>query len=114
MTDRYRGEGNAITWTNDTGATITAGDVVVRGDTVMIAKSTAADGATIALDIDGTFEIPAEGDTAWAVGDWIYWDAYLGEGTKTASSYPRVGICTQVKAAAATTGHVELEQHPGA
>jgi len=114
MTDAYRGEGNAISWTNNTGATVTAGDVIVVGDTVMVAKSTIAAAALGALYVQGVHEIAAEGDTAWAVGDWIYWDTYLEEGTKTASSYPRVGICTEVKAAAAVLGHVELEQHPGA
>lgn len=113
MTDKYKGAGDVLDYVNASGSDIAAGDVIVSGDAVFVAKDAIANGETGAVWANNAIvEIPAEGDTAWVQGDQIYWDAYLGEGTKTASSYNRAGIAAKAKAAAARVGEVVLGFNP--
>jgi len=111
----FRGEnGKAITYTNNTGAVIAVNAVVEGGETVMVAKTAIAIGGIGSLWIDGIHEFVAEGDTAWVPGDVVYWNPYLGEATKEASSFNKIGFVTEIKAVAARIGYVSLEQEPGA
>lgn len=108
MSSIFVQDGRKIEWTNSTGAAVEAGDEVNTGDCVWIAETDIANGASGTLITEGVFRMPAEGDTAWVPGDRLYWDPYLLECTKTASSYDSVGVAAEAKLAAAKTGLVKL------
>lgn len=75
------------------GSAVDAGDVVVVGDTVAIAKSGIADGAAGVLSISGAFLVPkATGSsTAIAAGKKVYWNAGLEVATETSGSNKVMG-----------------------
>jgi len=67
-------EGNQIDYTP--GAAVAAGDVVVQGDLIGVAKQAIAANALGALAVDGVFDFPkATGvGTAITAGVNVYWD----------------------------------------
>ena len=67
-------EGNQIDYTP--GAAVAAGDVVVQGDLIGVAKQAIAANALGALAVDGVFDFPkATGvGTAITAGATVYWD----------------------------------------
>ncbi|MFW6062410.1 MAG: DUF2190 family protein [Planctomycetota bacterium] len=71
---RFIHDGGSIDYTP--GADVAAGDVVVQGDLVGIAKLDIAAGTLGALAVTGVFDVPkATGvDTAVAAGSSVYWD----------------------------------------
>jgi len=74
MATRFVHDGKSIDYTP--GADVTAGDVVVQGDLVGVAKLDIASGALGALAIDGVFDFPKAtgGGSAIAAGVKVYWD----------------------------------------
>lgn len=66
--------GAAIDYTP--GADVTAGDVVVQGDLVGVAKQDIAANALGALAVEGVFDFAktAGGGVTFAVGNLAYWD----------------------------------------
>ena len=70
----FRHEGESIDYTP--GAAVAAGDVVVQGDLVCVAKVDIPANALGALAVAGVFDFPkATGaSTAIAVGKKVYWD----------------------------------------
>ena len=75
MSATYVQEGDAIDYTP--GADVAAGEVVVQGDLIGVAKTPIASGKLGSLAVDGVFDFPkATGvSTAIAVGQTVYWDA---------------------------------------
>jgi len=72
---RFIQEGKSIDYTPQ--ADVTAGDVVVIGDLVAVAKIDIAAGQLGALAIEGVFEVPKEAaaaDKAIAFGTKVYWN----------------------------------------
>jgi len=66
-------DGNAIDYTP--GADVSAGDVVVQGDLIGIAKLDIASGTLGALAVTGVFDLPkASGDGGITAGSEVYWD----------------------------------------
>lgn len=67
-------EGNSIDYTP--GADVTAGDVVVQGGLVGIAKLDIAAGTLGALAVAGVFDVPKAGGggVTFAAGAPVYWD----------------------------------------
>ena len=72
MQAKYIQTGAAVDYTPD--ADVSAGDVVVQGDLIGIAKLDIATGKLGALAVTGVFDVVREGDTAFAVGQQVYWD----------------------------------------
>jgi predicted RecA/RadA family phage recombinase len=73
---QYIQTGNSINHTPQ--AALTAGDVVVIGDLVAVAKLDIAAGQLGALALEGVFEVPKEAaaaDKAIAAGVKVYWNA---------------------------------------
>lgn len=66
--------GAAIDYTP--GADVTAGDVVVQGDLVGVAKQDIASGALGALAVEGVYDFAKEsgGGVTFSVGALAYWD----------------------------------------
>jgi predicted RecA/RadA family phage recombinase len=71
----FVGEGRVIDYTPT--AAVAAGDVVVQGDLVGIAKEPIAAGAAGALAVKGVFDFPKAtvAGSGIAIGTKVYWDA---------------------------------------
>jgi len=78
MTARFIQNGNSIDYTP--GADVSAGDVVVQGDLVGIAKLDIATGELGALAVTGVFDVPKTAGVgeAIAAGVKVYWDVADG------------------------------------
>ena len=78
MTARFIQNGNSIDYTPV--ADVSAGDVVVQGDLVGIAKLDIATGALGALAVTGVFDVPKATGVGSAIGAGlkVYWDVADG------------------------------------
>ena len=99
----YKACGDMIDYT-PSGA-VTAGDVIVQGTLVGVAKSDIAAGTKGALAVVGIFDVPKDASNLTAIGTAIYWDAdgnpvggTVGSGafTATATGNPFAGWCLEV------------------
>jgi predicted RecA/RadA family phage recombinase len=74
ITAQYVQAGDAVDYTP--GAAVAAGDVVVQGDLVGIAKRLIAANSLGALSVVGVFDVPKAtgGGSAIAAGAIVYWD----------------------------------------
>ena len=75
MTATFIHRGDAIDYTPE--AAVSAGDVVVQGDIVGVAKLDIKAGALGALAVSGVFDVPKPTgtNTAISAGAKVYWDA---------------------------------------
>ncbi len=93
-------EGDAVDYTP--GADVAAGDVVVQGELVGVAKTPIAANVPGALAVTGVFDFPKAtgGGTAITVGNQVYWDVADGEAKTDAEAGANKLIGKTVKAAA--------------
>lgn len=91
-------EGAAVDYTP--GAAVAAGDVVVQGDLVGIARLNIPAGALGALAVTGVFDFAKATNVAYSVGALLYWDDADKIVTTTTSGNKLIG---KVVRAAATT-----------
>jgi predicted RecA/RadA family phage recombinase len=93
-------DGNAIDYTP--GADVAAGDVVVQGDLVGVAKTPIVANALGALAVTGVFDFPKAtgGGTAITAGATVYWDETDSEAKTDDESGANKLIGKTVKAAA--------------
>jgi len=108
MIARFYQDGLAIDHT-PTGA-ISAGDVVLGGDTIGIAKNDIAADALGALAITGLYIATKPGDEAWSKGDLLYWDSAAENFTTTPTAY-MAGTAAADATTAAVTGQLLLQQY---
>jgi predicted RecA/RadA family phage recombinase len=103
-------EGNTIDYTPS--ANVAAGDVVVQGELVGIAKTPIAANAPGSLAVKGIFDLPkATGaGSAIAVGIQAYWDATNKVVTATATGNKFLGKTVKAAADADTNVRVRLSQ----
>jgi predicted RecA/RadA family phage recombinase len=107
---RFIHDGGSIDYTPT--LDVAAGDVVVLGDLVCVAKRAIAAGVKGALAIVGVFEFPKDTDStdALSVGTKVYWDA-VNEVVSTSSSDGKyIGKVVKAAAAADTVVWVKLDQ----
>ena len=76
MNAKYIQKGDAVDYTP--GADVSAGDVIVQGDLVGVAKLDIKTGKLGALALTGLFDFPKAAGTAIAAGARCYWDAAEG------------------------------------
>ena len=109
-TARFVHDGNAIDYTP--GSAVTAGDVVVQGELVGVAKLDIAASALGALAVTGVFDFPkATGaGTAITAGANCYWDAANSRATTTATGNKLIGKVVAAAADADDTVRVRLSQ----
>jgi predicted RecA/RadA family phage recombinase len=71
----FVGEGKAIDYTPS--AAVAAGDVVVEGDLIGVARTPIAAGAPGSLAVEGVFDFPKTtgAGSGIAIGTKVYWDA---------------------------------------
>ena len=111
-TGQFIHDGKAIDYTP--GSAVSAGDVVVQGDLVGVAKLDIAANALGALAVEGVFDVPkaAGGGTAITAGAKVYWDVGDTEAKEDAESGANkyLGKVVIAAADADTTVRVRLEQ----
>lgn len=113
MARTYRQPGLKLT--HVAAGNISAGDVVVIGDTVGIAEVDIATGGAGVISIEGVHAVPKAAGTAWSQGDRLDWDASAGAFTKGATwaSGDVLGCAIAAADAGATDTTGEVKLTPG-
>ena len=105
-------DGKAIDYTP--GADVSAGDVVVQGDLVAIAKLDIASGALGALAVTGVFDVPKTAGVGEAIGAGlkVYWDVAdaVAKTDDEAGANKYLGKTVAAATDSDTTVRVRLEQ----
>lgn len=93
-------------------ADVAAGDVVVLGDFIAVAKLDIKAGRLGALAVEGTFDFPKDtaSGSSLSGGTKVYWDAANQVVTATASTNVYAGKTTRDAAEADETARVRLQQ----
>jgi len=106
----YKQTGGAIDFTPT--ADVAAGDVVVQGDLVGIAKLDIKTGVLGALAVEGVFEFPKAAGAAIAAGVQVYWDTaeQVAKTDAEAGANKLIGKTVRAAADADTTVRVRLSQ----
>ena len=73
MTTRYVKPGDALNYTNNSGAAIAVNDIVVVGSFIAVAATNIAIGATGSILGDGVFTLPKKAGTAMPEGTKVTW-----------------------------------------
>ena len=104
----FLGEGRAIDYTPS--ADVAAGDVVVQGDLVGVARSPIPANTAGSLAIVGFFDMPKATGTSSgiAVGTKVYWDSTNKVVTATASTNKYLGKTAKAAVDADATVRVRL------
>lgn len=94
------------------GSNVAAGDVVVQGELVGVAKVSISANKLGALAVTGVYDFPkASGaSTAITAGANCYWNAGAQQATTTASGNKLIGKCVKAAADADTAVRVRLSQ----
>jgi len=112
MIARFIQDGKSIDYTP--GSNVSAGDVIVQGELVGVAKLDIAAGQLGALAIEGIFEFPKPtgAGTDAAVGTLMYWDVADGNAQETSDTGTNKLIGKLVKACSTTdtTCRIKLDQ----
>jgi predicted RecA/RadA family phage recombinase len=101
-------EGAAIDYTP--GADVTAGDVIVQGDLVGVARFDIKSGVLGALAVTGVFDFAKATNVAYTVGTILYWDDTNNIVTATATGNKQVGKVVRAAATTDPTVRVRLSQ----
>jgi predicted RecA/RadA family phage recombinase len=93
------------------GADVAAGDVVVQGDLVGVAKLDIAANRLGSLAVEGIFDFPkaTAGGSGIAAGTVVYWDATNKQATATSTGNKQLGRVVLAAADADTTVRVRLD-----
>ena len=92
--------GNIIDFTP--GSDVAAGDVVVQGELVGVARQVILANKLGALTVEGVFKWAKDNSTAFAVGVDVFWDVADGEATEDADTGTNKLIGKVILAAGAT------------
>jgi predicted RecA/RadA family phage recombinase len=101
-------EGASIDYTP--GADVAAGDVVVQGELVAVAKLDIKTGKLGALAVGGVFDFAKNTGVAYTVGQLLYWDDTANVVTTTSAGNKLIGKVARAAASADTTVRVRLSQ----
>lgn len=91
------------------GAAVPAGEVVVQGELVGVAKFPIAANALGSLSVEGVFDF-AKGAGAISAGALVYWDDTNNVATTTATGNKLIGKVVTAAASGATTVRVRMDQ----
>lgn len=110
-------EGDTLAWKNQTGGTLTCGNVVIVGKIIAILMSgvntedtTLADTLTGMVAVRGVWELPKYSADTWVEGASLFWDAGNSRLTTTATGNVYAGRATGIGAASATRATVDLNE----
>jgi predicted RecA/RadA family phage recombinase len=103
-------DGRSIDYTP--GSAVAAGDVIVQGELVGIARTPIAANALGSLAVAGVFDFAKAtgGGTAITAGANVYWDDTNNVATTTATGNKLIGKCVKAAADGAATVRVRLMQ----
>lgn len=101
-------DGECIDYTP--GADVVAGDVVVQGDLVGVAKRDIPAGKLGALTVTGVFDFAKLAALVLAVGTIVYWDDAANVATNVAAGNKQIGKVVRAAAAADATVRVRMSQ----
>jgi len=109
-TARFVHDGNLVDYTP--GSAVTAGDVVVQGELVGVAKVDIPANVLGALAVTGVFDFPKATGTGTAItaGANCYWDAANQRATTTATGNKLIGKCVKAAADADALVRIRLSQ----
>lgn len=89
-------------------AAVAAGDVVVQGDLIGVAKQPIAANTPGALAVTGVFDFAKLAGLVLAVGTLVYWDDAANVATNVAAGNKLIGKVVRAAAAADATVRVRL------
>jgi predicted RecA/RadA family phage recombinase len=89
-------------------AAIESGDAVVVGAKVGVAVADAGIGESVAVALEGVYELPKKAADTIDQGQAVYWDADPGEITETSTDHILAGYAWVAAGAATTTVQVRL------
>ena len=98
-------EGQSIDYTPS--AAVAAGDVVVQGKLVGVARIGIEANKLGALAVEGVYDVTKD-DSTVETGDTLYWDAVAKKATTTAAGNTRLGLALKDAATGATTVRIKL------
>lgn len=98
--------GKTIDWTSD--ATVTSGDLIIRGSLFGVATMSGVSGDAIPLLTGGVIDYAKNSAEAWAFGDAVYWDSTAKVFTKTTTSNTRAGVAVAAAANPSASGRLRL------
>ncbi len=106
----FRHDGGSIDYTPS--ADVAAGDVIVQGELVGVAKLDIKAGTLGALAVTGVFDFAKAtgGGTAITAGANVYWDDTNNVATTTATGNKLIGKCVKAAADADATVRVRMSQ----
>ncbi len=101
-------EGAAIDYTP--GADVAAGDVIVQGDLVGVARLSIKANVLGALAVTGVFDFAKATDVPYTIGTVLYWDDTANIATTTATGNKSIGKVVRAAATTDPTVRVRLSQ----
>ncbi len=101
-------EGCSIDYTP--GSDVAAGDVVVQGDLIGVAKRPITANELGALAVDGVFDFAKNTGVAYTVGQILYWDDTADKVTTTSAGNKQIGKVARAAASADTSVRVRVSQ----
>ncbi|MBP7747010.1 MAG: DUF2190 family protein [Phycisphaerae bacterium] len=103
-------EGASIDYTP--GSAVAAGDVIVQGELIGVARTPIAAGVLGSLAVDGVLDFAKAtgGGTAISAGANVYWDDTNNVATTTAAGNKLIGKCVKAAADGDATVRVRMSQ----
>jgi len=89
---------------------LAAGEVVVQGDLVGVARTAIAAGTPGSLAVAGVFDFAKAGGVAYTVGQILYWDDAANVVTTTSAGNKQLGKVVRAAATTDTTVRLRLSQ----
>lgn len=111
MTARYVQKGEALDYRPS--ENVNAGDIIVQGGLIGIARLDIKAGELGALALTGVFEINKASGIQFAVGDAVYWSAADMVVTSSSTGTTYIGRAVTVAAASADSVCILLNSSPG-
>ena len=91
-------------------ADLAAGEVVVQGELVAVARTPVAAGKLGALAVGGVHDFTKAAGPAFTVGQLLYWDDAANVATATIATNKLIGKAVRAAAAADTTVRIRMNQ----
>jgi len=101
-------DGDAVDYTP--GTDVPAGEVVVQGDLVGVARSPLAANQPGALQVRGVFDFAKAAGVAFTAGQTLYWDDAANVATATAAGNKLLGKAVRAAALTDATVRIRLNQ----
>ncbi|MEX2186319.1 MAG: DUF2190 family protein [Pirellulales bacterium] len=92
------------------GSAVAAGDVVVQGDLVGVAKVPITANVLGALAVTGVFDFAKNTGVSFTVGQILYWDDTANQATTTSAGNKQIGKVVRAAGTSDTTVRIRVSQ----